>query len=59
MNEDHRAEMEALQRELEAANDDLVMTEEESKKIKVERDMVEEQLAARRGEARVKAEPVD
>lgn len=56
---DQRAEMEELQKQLDEENEALRMTEEEAKKIKVERDRVEEELAQKRGGVRVKTEPVD
>lgn len=52
--------MEALQKELDEANEALRMTEEESKKIKVERDRVETELWVKRGDlVRVKVEGMD
>ena len=51
--------MEALRKELDEANEALRMTEEESKKIEVERDRVEEELALKRGEPRIKTEQMD
>ena len=59
MEADQRAELEALQREVMEAEQALTLTEEESRKIKVERDRVEEELCKKRSEVRIKAEPVD
>ena len=59
MESDQQAELEALQNELMEAEQALTLTEEESRKIKVERDRVEEELFKKRGETQIKVAPED
>ncbi|KAF2098386.1 hypothetical protein NA57DRAFT_57541 [Rhizodiscina lignyota] len=59
LNASHRAEMEELQKQLEEENEAFDAAEEESARLRAERERVKDELARKRGESRVKTEPVE